>query len=383
MLARISKGVARLAALLLLVSFATYMMIDLIPGDPVATVVGQDATPEQYAAVRERLGLDRPLVERYVQWLGSALQGNLGDSLVPPVRQVSEVVASRLPVTLEIAVLSMVMALAIAIPVATISSYRAQGAFDKIASGGAFAMISTPNFLLALLLVFLFVFNPSMAVTALWVGGTAIALFIVYQAVNRAWKASRRGTSNQLLRRDILVAVGLGAAVLAGAAILTAILPEFPRQGFVRLGDPRGLGQNLRSAFLPALTLALTEAAVLTRVLRTDMIVTLNEDFILSARARGLPTWRILLKHALKPSSFSLFTVAGVSLGRLIGGTVIVETIFGIPGMGTMIVDAMISKDFAIVQAGVLLIAVVYVSVNAIVDLFYKVLDPRIRRVAA
>ena len=136
-----------------------------------------------------------------------------------------------------------------------------------------------------------------------------------------------------------------------------------------------------RSSFLPALTLALTEVAVFSRLLRNDMITTLQEDYVLSARAKGMPIHRVLMRDALRPSSFSLITLAGVSLGRLLGGTVIVETIFNLPGMGRLIVqDGVIPKDFTIVQGAVLVIAALYVLVNTAVDISYFALDPRIRR---
>jgi len=157
-------------------------------------------------------------------------------------------------------------------------------------------------------------------------------------------------------------------------------LPDFPRQGWVRLTSDDGLAENLRSAFLPALTLAAMEAAVWMRILRGDLITTLQEDFILAARAKGMPRWRILTFDALRPSSFSLITVLGVSLGRLIGGTVIVEQIFNLPGMGTLMVRSIRAKDVPVVQSAVLLIAVIYVLVNAAVDVAYAYLDPRIRR---
>jgi peptide/nickel transport system permease protein len=132
--------------------------------------------------------------------------------------------------------------------------------------------------------------------------------------------------------------------------------------------------------FLPVLTLALAESAQLTRLLRNDMATTLGEDFVLAARAKGMPVRHILVKEALRPSSFSLITVAGISFGRLLGGTVIVETIFRLPGMGTLIVDSVTKKEFLVLQAAVLLIAALYVTVNALVDLSYLALDPRTRR---
>jgi peptide/nickel transport system permease protein len=143
----------------------------------------------------------------------------------------------------------------------------------------------------------------------------------------------------------------------------------------------KGWATNLRYAFLPALTLALQEAAVFTRLLRSDMMTTLQEDYILAARAKGMPTWHILAREALRPSSFSLITLAGLSVGRLIGGTIIVEQIFALPGLGSVIINAAQKNDYPVVQGGVLIIAIVYVLVNLVVDVFYGYLDPRIRRV--
>ena len=149
-------------------------------------------------------------------------------------------------------------------------------------------------------------------------------------------------------------------------------------------GSPRrGLIENLRSIFLPVLTFALAESAQLTRLLRNDMATTLQDDFVLAARAKGMPIRHILVKEALRPSSFSLITVAGISLGRLIGGTVIVETIFRLPGMGTLIVDAVAKKEFLVLQASVLIIAGLYVLINALVDISYLYLDPRTRHARA
>ena len=138
--------------------------------------------------------------------------------------------------------------------------------------------------------------------------------------------------------------------------------------------------ENLKSAFLPALTLASIEAAVWMRLLRGDLVATLQEDFILASRAKGMPRWRILTHDALRPSMFSLITVLGVSIGRLIGGTVIVEQIFNLPGLGSLMVRSIQAKDVPVVQAAVLLIAAIYVIVNAVVDVAYVYLDPRIRR---
>jgi len=174
----------------------------------------------------------------------------------------------------------------------------------------------------------------------------------------------------------------LAALLVAGLTVwVFTAWPSFDRQGFSRITSDEGIRENLRDTFLPALTVALTEIAIFMRLLRSDMMATLQEDFILASRAKGLSTRRILFRHALRPSSFSLITLSGVAFGRLIGGTVIVETIFRLRGMGSFIVtDGVNKSDYTVVQGGVLVLATVYVLLNTSVDIAYNYLDPRIRR---
>lgn len=363
--------VLRIIPILLLVSLATSLLLELVPGDPVIAVLGETSTPQRYAEVETELGLDRSVPERYVSWLSGAVRGDFGESLLPPVEEVSDMITARLPVTLEIAVLALLLSLAFAIPAGMWSAHRAGAPIDTALSGGAFAAISVPSFLSALILVFLAVFSRSNLQLLIVVAGLGIATMVALGA----W---RRAKGSGWERPEVLALVGAGGVALAALA-LAAFLPEFPRQGFSRLTDSAGLGENLRTAFLPALTLALIEGAVFMRVLRDDMVVTLQEDYILASRAKGMSTGHILVRDALRPSSFSLVTVAGVTLGRLLGGTIIVETIFRLPGMGSMLVEAIQQKNFPVVQASVLVLALLYVVINTAVDLSYSLLDPRIR----
>jgi peptide/nickel transport system permease protein len=367
---------ARLGHLVLvlwLVTLATFLMLELVPGDPATAALGTSGTPEQYARVHTELGLDEPLPQRYVDWLGGALTGDLGVSLTPPVQDVSDMIRSRLPVTTEIAVLGMVMALAAAVPLGLWSAHRAGTRVDRATSGIMFAILSVPSFLAGLLLIRLFVFEP----------GTTRIVAAVVGALGAAGLAAR---AVRLHADDDTP----GARVAAGSAVLTAVAvaalvvrwPDLPRQEFVRLTAEEGLGENLRHAFLPALTVAVGELAVFTRLLRADLVETLQRDFILAARAKGLSDRRVLWRHALRPSSFSLMTVAGISLGRLLGGTMIVEVLFGLPGMGRLLVDSIAANDYTVVQGAVLVLATAYVLVNAAVDVLYVVLDPRLRHAA-
>ncbi|MDF3308181.1 ABC transporter permease [Rhodococcus sp. T2V] len=366
---RIVAVFGRVIPVLILVSLGTAFLIELVPGDPAVAVVGAEGAPEQYAAAREALGLDRPLFVRYFDWVGGLLHGDLGRTLVPPVQDVASLIAARLPVTLEIAVLSVGLALAISIPAGTWSAYRYGRTFDRLTSAMSFGLISIPSFLLALIVIYLVVFRPEI-VTALIIAVTATTAAILILAAGRS-----RSTKTARERRHVtLAAIG----ILAVGILLVIFLPDFPRQGFVRIGDG-GLGENLRTVALPVLVLGLAESAQLTRVLRSDMVTTLNDDFVLAARAQGMPRRHILIKEALRPSTFSLVTVAGISFGRLLGGTVIVETIFRLPGMGTLIVESVSRKEFMVLQAAVLTVAALYVLVNALVDISYLYLDPRTR----
>jgi peptide/nickel transport system permease protein len=240
-----------------------------------------------------------------------------------------------------------------------------------------YAALSVPSFLLALLLIYVCIFHSWGLRLMFGVGGVAAAIAVIGRRL-RIHAADDDPDGRSPLR---LAGAVLGGLLIAVVAVLIARnWPQFPRRGFVRLTSDDGLWANLRSAFLPAATLAIAEVAVFSRLLRSDMITTLQEDYILAARSRGLPRRRILRVHALRPSTFSLITVAGVSFGRLIGGTVVVEQVFGIPGIGTLMLDAIRDKDYRVVQAAVLLVAAFYVVVNTLVDISYLYLDPRTRR---
>ncbi|MBM0127597.1 ABC transporter permease [Pimelobacter simplex] len=311
---RLFVRVAELMAVLFLVSLGTFALLSLIDTDPAVTILGEGHTQADYEAVREDLGLNDPLLERYADWLGSAAHGDLGASIVPPYHDVLDRIMAALPVSVELALLGVGMALLFSIPLAMWSAYHAGGRIDRWISAGTFSVLSVPSFLAGLLLI---------------------------------W----------------LLSNGLG---------------WFPRAEWSRLDE--GLGANLYHAFLPALTIALAETALLTRVLRSDLITTLQEDYILAARAKGMGTVHIMFSDALRPSSFSAVTILGISLGRLIGSTVIVEYLFALPGMGTLVVGAARTGDYVTVQGAVLVIALIYVATNALIDLSYGYLDPRVRR---
>ena len=305
-------------ATLLVVSFLTFLLTSLLPGDPAVQILGPEAAsdPESLAAVREDLRLDDPLLSRYGAWLSDVATGDLGRSYRTG-QEVTEAIAERLPVTLEVGALAVGIALALAIPLGTLSAFRAGGRVDRAVTGASFGLLALPSFMVAILLIYIF------AVTLGWL----------------------------------------------------------PATGWTRLTvDPI---DNLRHAILPALALAAGEMAVYTRLLRADMITTLQQDSITMARAKGIPTSRILFRHALRPSSFSLMTVVGLQVATIIGGAVIVETLFALPGIGRLLVDSIVQRDLVMVQGVALVIAISFVVINFIVDLLYTLLDPRIRHGSA
>jgi peptide/nickel transport system permease protein len=308
----IGRRLVYLLPVLLAVTLLTFLVASLLPGDLASTILGDQATPEKVAALRAQMGLDLPIWQRYGIWLWDVLHGNLGRSFRTG-ETVWDAVTARLPVSLELMVITVVLALVISIPLAILCAVKSGTAVDRFFTGLAFGKLSLPPFMVAILLIYLF-------------------------AVELNW---------------------------------------LPATGWVPFAeDPVG---NLRSFILPAVTLAFAEWPVLMRVLRSDMIATLQEDYIAMAKAKGLRPARILLVHALKPSSLTLVTVAGINIGRLIGGALIVETIFALPGIGRLLVGAIYARDFIILQGVVLFVAAGFVMVNFIVDMLYAVLDPRIR----
>ncbi|XPS82504.1 peptide ABC transporter, permease protein [Desulfosarcina variabilis str. Montpellier] len=295
------------------VSAITFLMVDRLPGDVAYQIAGPDASLQDVQAIRQSLGLDKNIALRYLTWLGRAFTGDLGVSYLTH-EKVWDAISARLPVTIELMVLAQMISLCLAVPIGIYTAYRPGSITDKICGCMAFATMSVPVFVMALVLVLVF------ALTLGWL----------------------------------------------------------PATGYIPISQ--GLIDNLRSMILPAMSIALIEWVPLMRTLRSDMITTLKEDYILVARSKGLPPARILLCHALRSSLFTLITLLGLHIGHLIGGSLIVEIVFALPGIGRLMVGAIFGRDFMIVQGCILFIAIAYVAVNGIVDVCYAVLDPRIRR---
>ena len=311
----IAGRLTRLVLTLLVVSFVTFVGVNVLPGDAINALIPIDAQQDRefVEQVREEWGLNDPMIVRYGRWLGDAVQGDLGDSIVTG-QPVTDEITHRLPITLEVMFVAVGLSLILAIPIGVLSAYREGRRSDRLVSGGAQLALSMPVFVTGLILIYFF-------------------------ALKLHW---------------------------------------FPATGWNRLSN--GIGPNLKTVALPALSLAIPEAAVYTRVLRSDVITTLKENYILSARAKGLTDRFILFRHGLRPSLLTLVTVVGLSIGTLIGGTLVVEYLFAIPGIGKRIFSAIYQRDFMMVQGITILITAFYVIINTVVDLAYLVVDPRIRR---
>jgi peptide/nickel transport system permease protein len=299
--------------ILLGVTVLAFWVLSLIPGNAAQQLLGPEATPEQVHQLEQQLGLDKPGVVRYLDWLKGAVHGDFGKSLVSG-QPVSELLPSRLAVTGELIFLAFFVSLAVAIPVALLAARRPNGVVDRISMFIGTAGLSVANYVLALVLVLIF-------------------------------------------------AVGLG---------------WLPAIGYQPLSD--GLWENLRSMILPSAAIGIPLFCFYGRFLRSDLVDQMQgEDYITTAQAKGLGPWQVLVRHAFRNSSFGLITVVGLNLGTLIGGTVIIEQIFALPGLGQLLLQSINTRDFVVVLAAVVIFAVVAVLANLIVDLLYAVLDPRIR----
>jgi peptide/nickel transport system permease protein len=318
----IGRRLVQLLIVLIVVSFFTFLLIRLLPGDPTQVII-PFGTPHQRAQLRTDLGLNKSFLAQYWDYMTGLVQGHLGHQYNSG-RPVSELVNQSLPVSLELMIYAQVIALVIAIPLGVFAAYRSGTRADNGINTTAFALLALPNFVLALVLSFFIGAKLKWLPTGGYAPGWLDPFF----------DSSRHP--------DLL--------------------------------------QHVRYMVLPSVTLAVGQIAVYMRLLRSDMIATLQENFITLAKAKGISNRRILWRHALRPSSLTLMTVAGLNVGTLIGGAVVVEVIFQIPGMGEKIYQAINAREYVELQSYIVIIAFLFVLVNFIVDFMYAVLDPRIRR---
>ena len=318
----ILRRLLQIVPTVLMITFVVFMMMQSIPGDPVVALLGDAYTEEDAVRVRQQYGLDKPVVVQYFIWLGKLVQGDWGTSVLSG-RPVLKDVVLRLPVTLELIVLSMGIALLIAVPAGIIGALRQNTWGDYAATSVAMIGVSIPEFFIGVLLLLLFSF----------------------------------GLDGLLPSSGWVYLPGTCPTIVCAAGVMG----------------------NAQHVLMPALALGIGRAALLTRLLRGSMLEVIRTEYVTTARAKGLAERPIVLKHALKNALIPTVTVMGLQVGFLIGGAIVVETLFAMPGLGTFGIDAIIARDYQQVQGFALVTAFAFVVINLIVDLTYSALDPRIR----
>ena len=332
MLSYIIKRALGVIPVLLCVSMLVFGFVRLIPGDPALVMLGERATPENVARVREQLGLNKPVYEQYLTFLGNALHGDLGRSILRQ-EPVTQEIIRRFPATIELALAALLFAIAVGIPAGVISAVRRGSWFDSSSMLVALTGVSMPIFWLGLMLIYLF----------------AVVLHLLPTG-------GRLDAGTQLAPITNLVLVD---------SLLRGNMPVFI--------------QGLRHLLLPALALATIPMAIIARMTRSSMLEVLGQDYIRTAQAKGLMARTVVVRHALRNAWLPIITVVGLQVGILLSGAILTETIFSWPGIGRWLVDAIYARDYPIVQGVTLVIALIFVVVNLSVDILYALVDPRIR----
>lgn len=327
----ILKRILWAVPVLLGVTFIAYAML-LATGDPAAALAGEHATPEMRAALRERLGLDDPLLVQYGRFLGRILEGDLGTSIMTRSPVTSEL-RQFFPATIELALAAIILAIIVGIPLGALAGYKHNTAIDLTTTIGALIGVSMPIFWLGLML--------------LWGFGLKLNWF---PTTGRLGTGIELDTKTNLFIIDSIITTNWDA-----------------------------LGSALHHLALPAFALATIPTAFIARITRSAMLEVLSEDYIRTARAKGVRERIVVMRHALKNAMLPVVTVIGLQVGLLLSGAILTETIFAWPGMGRWVVNAIVSRNFPVVQAGVLVFAVIFVGVNLLVDVSYAWFDPRIR----
>ena len=330
----ILRRLIQLIPVLLGISLLVFAFLHLIPGDPAVTMLGDRATPEALEKLRERMGLNQPLPLQYLSFLGSLLNFDLGTSIFTGVPILDEI-KLRWPATFELSVIAMLIALAVGIPAGVIAAVKKNSWIDNLTMSGSLLGVSMPVYWLGLLLVYLF-------------------------AVNLQWlpPSGRIGIN-----------VGYSFEPITGFFIFDAIVQ----------GNFSALGDILAHLALPAITLSTIPLAIIARITRSAMLEVLSQDYIRTARSKGLKEMIVINKHALKNAMLPVVTIIGLEVGTLLGGAMLTETIFSWPGSGSWIYGGILQRDYPIVQGGVVFVAFIFVLVNLLVDISYAFLDPRIQ----
>jgi peptide/nickel transport system permease protein len=312
MLAYTFRRIVAAIPVMLTVAIFVFLLLRLTPGDPAAIIAGDTATPEQLAKIRAALGLDKPLMIQFLQWFGLLLQGDLGTSLISNT-PVTQMIGKHLEPTISIAILTIALSIAIAVPLGVIAAWLHKTWVDHAVMALSVIGFSVPVFVIGYILIQIF-------------------------AIELKW---------------------------------------LPVQGFRPIA--RGLWPFLERAILPSLTLASIYITLIARMTRASMLEVLGEDYIRTARAKGLRESRVLFRHALRNAAVPVLTIIGTGFSLLISGVVVTETVFNIPGIGRLTVDAILARDYPVIQGMILLTSALYVSVNLAIDLCYSLFDPRIR----
>jgi peptide/nickel transport system permease protein len=331
-LSYVVRRILTVIPVLLGVSILVFLFLHLIPGDPATVMLGERATPESIARVRTTLGLDKPLYQQYLIYIGKVIHGDLGESVVRG-DPVMKDLARRFPATIELSFAAILVALVVGVPAGIVSAVRRNSIFDNVSRLISLTGVSMPIFWLGLMLS--------------WFFGVTLGILPT---------GGRMTASLELHRRTNFL-------------IIDSILA----------GDMGTLVDILRHLVLPALALGTIPTAIIARMTRSSMLEVLGQDYIRTAHAKGLRERVVVLRHALKNALLPVITVVGLQVGTLLSGAILTETIFSWPGLGSWIYDAIFARDYPIVQGATLFIALIFVAVNLLVDVLYAVADPRIR----
>jgi peptide/nickel transport system permease protein len=312
MLAYILRRLLQTIPVMLVVAVFIFLMLRLTPSDPAAIIAGDNATAEQVAQIRSQLGLDQPMLQQFVIWIGKVIRGDFGQSFFFK-KTVAELIGERIEPTLSLALFTIVIAVLVAVPLGVLAAQRQGSWVDRVVMGLSVLGFSVPTFVVGYILIYVF---------AVWLN----------------W---------------------------------------LPVQGYQHISEGiLGWAQRL---ILPALTLAVIYIALIARMTRASVLEVLSEDYIRTARAKGQIERRVLFRHALRNAAVPIVTVIGLGIALLIGGVVVTESLYTIPGLGRLTVDAVLARDYPTIQAVILLFSFAYVMINLAVDLTYTLLDPRIR----
>ena len=297
---------------LAIVAVLVFLMLRLTPSDPAAIIAGDYASPEQVEGIRERLGLNEPILKQFVIWISGVLQGDFGESFFYK-KQVAELIGERLEPTLSLSLLTILLVVLVAVPLGVVAAHNHGTWIDRFVMGFSVLGFSIPVFVVGYILIYVF------AVTLDWL----------------------------------------------------------PVQGYQRISE--GVGGWLLRLILPAMTLSVVFVAFIARMTRTSVLEVLNEDYIRTARAKGQTEMKVLVRHALANAAVPILTIIGLTVAILIGGVVVTESVYTLPGLGLLTVDAVLARDYPTIQAVILLFSFAYVMINLLVDVAYTFLDPRIR----